>query len=64
MTQSAEVRSGGSYLSQSDLRLHFGLGAATRIDHIEIDWPSGVKSDRRDLEVNRVQTIEEPRRVE
>ena len=33
-TQVDEVRSGGSYLSQSDLRLHFGLGAATRVDAI------------------------------
>src|SRR5256884_7273892 len=30
-----------SYLSQNDLRLHFGLGAATRIDRVEIFWPSG-----------------------
>jgi hypothetical protein len=37
--QTAEVRSGSSYLSQNDLRLHFGLGAATRVDAIEIRWP-------------------------
>ena len=36
-----EVRSGGSYLSQSDLRLHFGLGAHKNIDKVEIFWPSG-----------------------
>jgi enediyne biosynthesis protein E4 len=41
MTQTDEVRSGGSYLSQSDLRLHFGLGDATKIDSVEIRWPSG-----------------------
>jgi hypothetical protein len=35
------VRSGGSYLSQHDLRIHFGLGAATKIDFVEIRWPSG-----------------------
>ncbi len=39
-TQMDEVRSGGSYLSQNDLRLHFGLGSAERAD-IEIRWPSG-----------------------
>ena len=39
--QYGEVRSGGSYLSQNDLRLHFGLGPATNIDRIEIEWPSG-----------------------
>ena len=41
MTQTAEVHSGGSYLSQNDLRQHFGLGAATTIDTVEIHWPSG-----------------------
>ncbi len=41
MTQTDEVHSGGSYLSQSDLRLHFGLGSATKIDSVEIHWPSG-----------------------
>jgi len=61
MTQTAEVRSGGSYLSQSDLRLHFGVGTASRIDRLEIDWPSGARTDRRDLEVNRVAAIVEPK---
>jgi hypothetical protein len=41
LVQYDTVRSGGSYLSSSDLRLHFGLGAATRIDRIEVRWPSG-----------------------
>jgi hypothetical protein len=41
MTQLGEVRSGGSYLSQSDLRLHFGLGAAAKIDRLEVQWPGG-----------------------
>jgi enediyne biosynthesis protein E4 len=41
-TQSDEVRSGGSYLSQNDLRLHFGLGSATKVDSFEIRWPSGL----------------------
>lgn len=36
-----EVRSGSSYISSSDLRLHFGLGPVTAIDHIEVLWPSG-----------------------
>jgi hypothetical protein len=40
-TQMDEVRSGGSYLSQSDLRLHFGLGAAAKIDKVEVRWPDG-----------------------
>jgi hypothetical protein len=41
LTQVDAVRSGGSYLSSSDLRLHFGLGTRTRIDRLEIHWPSG-----------------------
>ena len=49
MTQTDEVRSGGSYLSQSDVRLHFGLGAAEKIDMIEIRWPSGKVETIKDL---------------
>ena len=41
ITQTDEIHSGGSYLSQNDLRLHFGLGAATKMDQVEIRWPSG-----------------------
>jgi enediyne biosynthesis protein E4 len=42
-SQLREVMSGSSYYSQSDLRLHFGLGRSTRADHIELRWPSGLK---------------------
>lgn len=41
MTQTSEVRSGGSYLSQNDVRLHFGLGSAAKVDKVEVRWPSG-----------------------
>src|SRR6202035_2146156 len=41
LTQSAEVRANSSFESASDARLHFGLGAATRVDAITIHWPSG-----------------------
>jgi hypothetical protein len=41
LTQYDEVRSGGSYLSSSDLRVHFGLGVATKIDRLELRWPGG-----------------------
>ena len=41
LTQYDTVRSGGSYLSSSDLRLHFGLGNRTTVDHLEVRWPSG-----------------------
>lgn len=39
--QTGELRSGGSYLSQSDLRLHFGLAGSTKIDKVEVFWPDG-----------------------
>jgi hypothetical protein len=41
LQQLSEIRSGGSYLSQNDLRLHFGLGDAGRIDKVEVLWPNG-----------------------
>jgi len=41
MIQTDEIHSGGSYLSQSDAHVHFGLGSATKIDSVEIRWPSG-----------------------
>ena len=41
LVQTGEVLSGGSYLSQNDLRLHFGLGERQRVDKVEIFWPSG-----------------------
>jgi hypothetical protein len=36
-----EVRSGSSYISSSDLRLHFGLGSSAAVDRIEVRWPNG-----------------------
>jgi enediyne biosynthesis protein E4 len=53
------VRSGGSYLSQNDLRLHFGLGDARIVDRIEITWPGGTRQVLREQAVNRIVTIRE-----
>ena len=50
------IDGGGSYLSSSDPRVHFGLGDATRIDRLEIRWPSGKVDVKSDLPVN--QTVE------
>ncbi len=55
-----EVRSGGSYLSQNDLRLHFGLGEAAMADRIEIVWPGGKLQILENQPVDRVLAIKEP----
>jgi enediyne biosynthesis protein E4 len=54
-----EVRSGSSYLSSSDLRLHFGLGGVSKIDRVEIDWPSGGKESFSAPSVDRIVTLRE-----
>jgi enediyne biosynthesis protein E4 len=54
-----EVRSGGSYLSQSDFRVHFGLREAQTIEKLEIEWPDGCQQTRRSLAVNQVLTIQQ-----
>ena len=51
--QTDEVRSGASFLSQSDLRLHFGLGTATSIERVVVYWPSGRVEEYADLGVNQ-----------
>jgi hypothetical protein len=57
MTQTDEIHSGGSYLSQSDLRVHFGLGKATKIDSLEIRWPSGKVETIKDLEADKLYSV-------
>jgi hypothetical protein len=54
-----DVKSGNSYQSQSDLRLHFGLGAASTIDELAVRWPDGRTEVRPPMAVNRVVVIEE-----
>ena len=58
-TQLGAVRSGGSYVSQNDFRLHFGLGAATIIERMDITWPSGVKQVLKDVKADQVIKIRE-----
>lgn len=54
-----EVRSGGSFLSQNDLRLHFGLGRAAMIERIDVVWPSNRKESYFNLKANQVIGLEE-----
>ena len=57
--QVREINNVASYLSSHDVRLHFGLGAATVIRQIEILWPSGTRQILKDVAVNTVMVIEE-----
>jgi hypothetical protein len=54
-----EVRSGSSYVSSSDLRLHFGLGGADKLDQLEVDWPGGLKESFNPPSVDRMVTLTE-----
>ena len=58
-TQFNEVRGGGSYLSQNDPRLHFGLGADSKISQIEIRWPNGKIETLRERPADFIYTIVE-----
>ena len=59
VTQVDEVRGGGSYYSQNDFRRHFGLGAATTIERIEVRWPNGLEERWTGGAVNRLVRLEE-----
>ena len=54
-----EVRSGGSYFSQNDLRIHFGVGSALKVDLLEIRWPSGTVDALKDVAVNQLVYVKE-----
>ena len=57
--QLSEVRGGASYLSQNDLRQHFGLGSSTKIDTVEIRWPNGNIEKLQDLPADTIFTLTE-----
>jgi enediyne biosynthesis protein E4 len=54
-----EVRSGGGYFSQNDLRVHFGLGKAEKVDVLEIRWPSGQVDTLKDVKINQLIYVKE-----
>ena len=58
-TQVHEVRSGGSYLSHNDMRLHFGLGSTSHVDRIRIRWPNGNIEELPAMEGDRIVAIKE-----
>ena len=52
--QSRLVQSGDSYLSQGDMRQHFGLGSATTVDSIEVSWPDGSVTRKTGVAANQI----------
>jgi hypothetical protein len=64
MTQFDEVRGGGSYLSQNDLRLHFGLELVAKIDLVEVRWPTGKTETLKDIAADKIYTIVEGRGIQ
>jgi len=59
LPQMREIAGGGSYISQSDLRANFGLAKATRVETVEINWPSGIKQVFHDIEADKFYQVEE-----
>jgi hypothetical protein len=57
--QRQEVRGGGSYYSQNDLRLHFGIGEARTIDRVMVRWPNGLEESWTALPADRLHTLKE-----
>ena len=54
-----EVRSGSSYISQNDLRVHFGLGATAQIDYVDVRWPSGIVERFENVLVDGIRQLSE-----
>jgi enediyne biosynthesis protein E4 len=59
ISQIREISAAGSYLSSSDLRAHFGLGSAVKIDKLEITWPSGARQTFQDFPADQFYSIQE-----
>jgi hypothetical protein len=57
--QISEVRSGSSYISNNDMRIHFGLGSTERIQYVAVRWPSGLLEHFSDLAVDHVVIVKE-----
>jgi len=60
-SQIREIMAGGSYLSHSDLRAHFGIGPATLAETVEVSWPSGLRQAFRSVKVDQFYVIQEGR---
>jgi len=63
MWQLREISGGSGYCSQNDLRAHFGLGSATQVDLLRIEWPSGIVQELKDVTPEQTVTVAEPPRL-
>jgi hypothetical protein len=54
-----EVRSGGSYISNNDIRVHFGLGSLAKVDWVQIRWPSGLSERFTNVAADTIHTLKE-----
>jgi hypothetical protein len=59
VAQTQEVRGGGSYYAQNDLRVHFGLGTASLVDRVDVRWPNGLEESWTNVAANRILTLTE-----
>ena len=59
MTRWQEVRGGGSYISQNDLRAHFGLGETSKVDRLWVRWPNGLEEEWRDVAADQILALRE-----
>ena len=59
VTQVQEVRGGGSYMSQNDLRVHFGLAATATVDRLQVRWPNGREEEWTGIAADRIVTLTE-----
>jgi hypothetical protein len=59
VTQIDEIRGGSSYISQNDLRLHFGLGKEANMSKVEITWPNGKHEDLKGVDADKIYMIVE-----
>jgi hypothetical protein len=60
-TQVDEVRSGASYASNNDMRVHFGLGTSAKVDWVQMRWPSGLTERFENLAADNFHTLKEGR---
>ena len=58
--QARTATTGGSYLSSSDKRVHFGLGSSTVVTELEIDWPSGIVQKLSNVKADQILRVDEP----